>query len=239
MPNPPLFEFSIATNPHGKFCVPKEYQHRPVPQMLLRGEIYEPLTQEYLASLSEKGDIICGGAFVGDFLPRLDRAARFGGKVHTFEPNPTSFASAQHTIELNELKNCIIRQCGVGQTSGTLNLQVAKPNGSAIAARARIVPDKIDGQTIEIPIESLDSLIPADRTISAIQLDIEGHEEEAVKGARRIIQEKKPVVIIEAEKPDKQRNFLKLLNDLAPEAGYQLDRILERNAVFLPDAATA
>ncbi|WP_298862804.1 FkbM family methyltransferase [uncultured Sulfitobacter sp.] len=239
MLNRPVFEFSIATNPHGKFCIPKEYQHRPVPKMLLRGEIYEPETQEYLASLSEKGDIICGGAFVGDFLPRLDRAARFGGRVHTFEPNPTSFASAQHTIELNELKNCIIHQCGVGQTSGTLNLQVAKPNGSAMAARARIVPDKIEGQTIEIPIISLDSLIPADRPIAAIQLDIEGHEEEAVKGAHRIIQENRPVVIIEAERPHKQQRFLKLLNDLFPEAGYQLDLIIERNSVFLPRAATA
>jgi len=229
----PLFEFVIARNPHGQFCIPKQYMHRPVPKMLVRGEIYEPETQEFLAGLAASGDVVCGGAFVGDFLPRLDRAVQSGGRIHTFEPNPISFAAAQHTITLNGLKNCILHQCGIGSTSGVLNLQVAKPNGKAMAARARIVAEKAEGLTIEVPIETLDSLVPSDRTVSAIQLDIEGHEEEAIRGACRIIEENSPVIIFEAEKPQQQQLYSELLEALFPAAGYSLDRIMERNSVFV------
>ena len=230
----PLFEFVIASNPHGQFCIPKQFMHRPVPKMLVRGEIYEPETQEFLADLAASGDLVCGGAFVGDFLPRLDRAAQLGGRIHTFEPNPISFAAAQHTIELNGLKNCILHQCGIGSTSGALNLQVAKPNGKAMAARARIVAEKAEGQTVEVPIETLDSLVPSDRTVSAIQLDIEGHEKEAIKGACRIIRENSPVIVLEAGKPKQQQLYSELLEYLFPTAGYFLDRVMERNSVFLP-----
>ncbi|MGJ8544955.1 MAG: FkbM family methyltransferase [Sulfitobacter sp.] len=200
----------------------------------MRGEIYEPETQEYLAQLSAAGDIICGGAFVGDFLPRLDRAARAGGQVHSFEPNPVSFACAQHTIELNGLKNCRVHQCGIGHMASVMNLRVSKPDGNAMAARARIIPDKIEGETVEISIVSLDSLVPADRPVSAIQLDIEGHELEAIKGAVRIISGNAPVIIVEAENPRFQQQCLALFESLFPKAGYHLDRVIERNAVFLP-----
>lgn len=234
MSGTPSFEFVIARNPHGQFCIPKQYMHRPVPKMLVRGEIYEPETQEYLASLATSGDLVCGGAFVGDFLPRLDRAVQPGGRIHTFEPNPISFAAAQHTIALNGLENCVLHQCGIGSTAGVLNLQVAKPNGNAMAARARIVADKVEGQTIEVPIETLDSLVPADRKVSAIQLDIEGHEEEAIKGACRIIRENAPVIIFEAEKTLQQQVYSELLDHLFPTLGYALDRVMERNSVFIP-----
>lgn len=236
MPGKPDFDFVVATNPNGKFCIPNNYLHRPVPRMLARGEIYEPETQDYLADLSATGDIICGGAFVGDFLPRIARAARPGGQVHTFEPNPVSFACAQHTIELNGLMNCILHPCGVGRSSGVMNLQVTKPNGNAMAARARIVPDKIDGATIEIPIISLDDLVPADCPVSAIQLDIEGHEIEAIEGAVRIIHDNSPVIIVEAEKPRSKQQYVDLLGRLFPKSNYHLDRVMERNAVFLPRA---
>lgn len=234
MPTEPSFDFVIAENPNGRFCVPKHYLHRPVPKMLVRGEIYEPETQEFLADLSSSGDIICGGAFVGDFLPRLDKAARPKGRVHTFEPNPVSFAAAQHTIELNGLTNCVLHQCGVGRSSGMVNLQIAKPNGNAMAARARVVSEKVENQTIEIPIERLDNLISSDRVVAAIQLDIEGYEIDAIEGAVRIIRDNAPVIIVEAEKPRNQRQYVTLLARMFPEHGYVLDRVMERNAVFLP-----
>jgi len=202
--------------------------------MLVDGDVYEPETQEYLADLSKSGDIVCGGAFVGDFLPRLDKAARPGGLVHTFEPNPISLAATQYTIALNGLKNCILHGCGIGAAPGKLNLEIAKPNGSAMAARARIVPESVTGQTVEVSIQTLDQLIAEDRTISAIQLDIEGSELDAIKGAARMIGQNSPVIIVEAEKPRHQRKYLALFETMFPKHGYRLDNVMERNAIFLP-----
>jgi len=50
-----------------------------------------------------------------------------------------------------------------------------------MACARSIVRKKAKVLTIEVPIETLDSLVPSDRTVSAIQLDIEGHEEEAIR----------------------------------------------------------
>ncbi len=236
MQKEPLFDYVVATNLHGRFCVPKQYLHRPVPKLLVRGEVYEPETQEYLAELSKTGDIVCGGAFVGDFLPCLDKATRTGGLVHTFEPNPVSLAAARYTVKLNGLKKCVLHDCGVGAVSVTMNLQIAKPNGRAMAARARIVQKAEEGQTIQVQIRPLDELIPIDRTVSAIQIDIEGYEADAIRGAQCTIRKNSPVIIIEAEKTRNQRLYGELLEDLFPDLVYKLDRVIERNAVFIPAA---
>lgn len=71
-------------------------------------------------------------------------------------------------------------------------------------------------------------------SVSAIQLDVEGYEEEAIKGASRIIRENSPVIVLEAEKSKSQQLYSELLEYLFPTMGYLLDRVIERNAVFVP-----
>lgn len=45
--------------------------------------------------------------------------------------------------------------------------------------------------------ETLDEIIPADRHIGVIQLDIEGYEADALKGARDTVRRCQPIIVLE------------------------------------------
>lgn len=238
----PSFDFTVCENAYGRYCVPGSYAHREVPQILARGGIYEPKTLERLRSTYKGGDIVSGGAFVGDFFPALSDALGTGNKLFSFEPHPTTFAAAMHTIRLNKLQNVEIAPVAVGEKSDTLPLQIARPNGKSLAAAARIVEDEdITGKDyiIPVPITRLDDLISEDRDVSILHLDIEGHEEQALRGAQALLQRCMPIVILETSRKRRQvvvEKYLSVLRELAPDAQYGLHHIVDEdgNAFFHP-----
>ncbi|MEL7132281.1 MAG: FkbM family methyltransferase [Pseudomonadota bacterium] len=229
------FDHRIVANEYGFYCVPESYMQREVPQVLARGAVYEPDTLRFLARiLARGGDIICGGAFVGDFFPALSQALTTGAMLHSFEPNPIARDAASHTMLLNTLDNVALYPCAVGAGTGTLNLQVTRPNGEAMAARAKIVETAAEGQTIEIPVCRIDDLVDRARQITLLQLDIEGHEPKALEGAVDTVRTWRPYILVEAERPAKQRRIARLLAQLCPQADYTPAGIIERNTIYLP-----
>ncbi len=224
----------IAVNEYGFYSVPKPYSKREVPQVLLSGAVYEPSTLRLRQRLAGGGDIISGGAFIGDFFPALSRALARGARLHSFEPNPVSLAAAQETIALNGLNNVALHPLAVGETPGTLPLQIRKPHGAAMGARAKLTDAPAEGTSIDVEIATLDDLVPGDRKVTLLHLDIEGHEWPALLGTRRIITDHAPTLIVEAAKPHVQRGYLRKLGESYPEQGYVFAGSMERNAFFRP-----
>jgi FkbM family methyltransferase len=228
----PDFAYDIAANEYGFYCVPESYKAREVPKVLAAGDVYEPATLKLMQRLCGPGDIIAGGAFVGDFLPALHAALVPGAQLHSFEPNPVSRAACALTIALNGLTRVTVHPCAVGAEAGTLPLQVAKPDGEVMGARAKIAERHVVGETVEVPVRTLDSLIDPARPVSVLQLDIEGHEGPALEGAARILRESRPVILLEAPKAWQQRAYAAKLADQFPGLGYRFCGALERNAVY-------
>ena len=241
----PSFGYALCENEYGRYCVPDSYAHRAVPQILARGEVYEPETLHRLRSIYSGGDIVSGGAFVGDFFPALADVLGSGNKLFSFEPHPTTFAAALQTVHVNKLHNVEIAPVAVGEKPDTLPLQIARPNGKSLAAAARIVEgEDIDGKDyiIPVPITRLDDLIPGDRDVSILHLDIEGHEEPALRGAQALLNRCMPVVVLEKSRKRRQAvvdKYLSVLRELAPEAQYGLHHIVDEdgNAFFHPHQA--
>lgn len=233
---PPKFDHFIATNEYGSYCVPNEYGDREVPALLREGKVYEPRTLEFMAAHLGHGDIVTGGAFVGDFFPAMGKALHPDALLHSFEPNPTSFAAAKHTLELNGINNAILSPVAVGEKADILPLLIARNKGeTAMAARAKIMKfAQPHNNTIDVEVTTLDALIPADRRVSILQLDIEGFELQAVLGAKRMIADSKPIIILEAARRVVRRTYLMHLNNLFPDAGYQIHDVIERNTIFVP-----
>lgn len=225
---------TVCVNEYGFYCVPDIYAKREVPKILAAGEVYEPKTLKLICQSAANGDVISGGAFVGDFLPAISRALPGKRRLYTFEPNPLSYNAALHTIALNGLENVILDPRAVGAAPATLNLQIDRPSGEAAAARARIVDDPDDGVTVPVEVTTLDDMIPKARQIAVLHLDIEGHELPALQGAGRIISESRPLIVLEAEKAWQARDLLDQINMMYPKAPYQLAGQMERNAFFLP-----
>jgi len=186
-----------------------------------------------------KGDIVTGGAFVGDFFPALRRAMAASACIHSFEPTPISHAAALETIRLNRLKNIALAPVAVGDKPGTLPLQVARKSGAHVAAGVAINPELSldDDRVIPVEVVTLDSLVPKTRKVTVLHLDVEGFEEPALRGAARILSDNAPLVVLEAGKPWKQRLFQTVLQEIAPKARYNFCGEIERNAIYRAERA--
>lgn len=230
------FDHQISVNEYGFYCVPEAYARREIPRILARGAVYEPATLRLLRARARGGDIVTGGAFIGDFLPALSAAMAPGCRVVSFEPNPLSAEAARRTIALNGLENVDLHPVAVGEAPDQLMLQLTREGGSAAAARAKIVTDPEAGETLPVPVVPLDSLVAPERRVSVLHLDVEGHEKPALNGAQRLLCEARPLVVLEAERPWQRQMYADLLAALAPGAGYRLAGAMERNAFYLPQA---
>jgi FkbM family methyltransferase len=192
----------IAYNRHGAYCVPASGLHRPAALVVLAGDVWEEPTIDLIVSHCWNGDIVHAGAFFGDFLPALAAAAsRVGNRVWAFEPSPESYRCAAITLRLNQIDNVTLMNAALGEQSGRRELvtqsgRVALGGASHIAG-GRNGPELRRAQTTPVEIVTIDDVVSEDRSVSVIQLDVEGYEERALTGAMRTIRRRQPLLILE------------------------------------------
>jgi FkbM family methyltransferase len=145
------------------------------------------------------GDIVHAGTFFGDFLPALSRAVEPARTVWAFEPSLESFRCATITIALNDLANIELTRAALGPKSGNLSLRTIDDEGRKLGGASHF--DPAEG-TEMAPQVRLDDVVPADRAVSIIQLDVEGYEGQALKGCRETIRRNRPIIILETVPPE-------------------------------------
>lgn len=230
----PDFPYRTAVNAYGLYCIPEVFRKREVAKLLLRGKVNEGRTLTLMQQFVGNGDIISGGAFVGDFLPFLSRSLKRGAHLHCFEPNPVGFAPTQMTLALNEVKNARLSPVAVGRARAVLPLLVADAEGRPMGGTSKIVESAQEGMTLDVELVPLDELVPEDRKVSVLQLDVEGHEAPALEGAARIIEKGRPLVVVETLAAQNPAEIKALLGEIAPKANYKLMGMMERNAFYKP-----
>ncbi|WP_299392789.1 FkbM family methyltransferase [Pelagibius sp.] len=221
----------IAYTESGGFCVPLSSRHRPAARRILEGSVYEPDTIAFLTAHCGDGDIVHAGTYFGDFLPALSRACSRDAKIWAFEPNPENFRCASVTRALNVLDNVHLTNCGLGASGGSAVMQVRSPDGRALGGGSQLQNQGTAlsaDLTVEVGIVALDDVIPPDRGVSIIQLDVEGFEQEALSGAMKTLSRCKPILVLETlpEEAWLASNILSL--------GYRLDAEIHGNRVLLP-----
>lgn len=226
-------EHQIAYNAYGGYCVPLTSIHRPAAQAIVAGGVWEPETVEFLISHGVSGDIVHAGTFFGDFLPALARSRQGDAKVWAFEPNSENYHCACLTVSLNVLSNVILANQGLGDKREVLTLETREPNGVPLGGASRFTAGETGGMRDSADFEPadvirLDDVIPEDRTVSVIQLDVEGFERRALDGAIRTIRRCLPVIVVETL-PDEDW----LAENLWP-LGYKVGPTLHENTVLLP-----
>lgn len=189
----------IAYNEFGAYCVPLSSQHRPAAQMILRGEVYEPHTVAFLRENCGTGDVIHAGTYFGDFLPGVSAALAPGAKLWAWEPSQENYRCAEITTLLNRLGNVELAHAGLGAEASTRQLLTADPDGRPRGGSSRVLApgETATGAVEGIRIDTIDEWVPADRTAAIIQLDVEGHEEQALMGAMATIRRCRPILMLE------------------------------------------
>ena len=218
-----VLQCSIAYNKYGGYCVPLSSNHRPAAQKILSGDIWEPKTIEFLMSRCGAGDIVHAGTFFGDFLPALSQSSSQGSRIWAFEPNPENYRCAFITACINGLQNVELINAGLGEHQGFLQMITSSTNGISLGGGSRMVQETDEegaGGSITVEVVTVDEVIPSEREISIIQLDVEGFEKPALAGALKSIRRCKPILILESL-PDEDwlsTNILQLGYRIAGEA---------------------
>lgn len=209
--------YVIAANDHGLYCVPMKAAHRPACQAILSGKVWERNTIRSICDHAD-GDVVHAGTFFGDFLPILSRSFE---QVWAFEPNPDSFKCAEITLRLNDITNVRLVNGGLGRAEGTASLRTTKEDGTYLGGGSFIEEGSGDTR-----IFAIDAVVPRDRRIGAIHLDVERFEGEALAGALETIRRWRPTIIVETVPADSDA-FVAM-----KEMGYRPVEQIDGNVIY-------
>lgn len=141
-------------------------------------------------------DIIDVGGYVGDSAILFEREFTLKN-VHTFEATKTNFALMQKTLKLNNSKRIIPVNKGLGSKSETLEISIYGGASTMNDGIKAMFDDKHYFHTETAEIITLDSYVEEHNIeVGFIKVDIEGFEQEFLKGAKETIKKFRPAMLI-------------------------------------------
>jgi FkbM family methyltransferase len=176
---------------------PKSYwlgTHEPHMQAALRAHVRAGMT------------VYDCGANVGYFSVMLARIVGAGGRVYAFEPSPASLESLRAASGLNGFDNLTVVPEAVWDGRETLRFRRGAEGASLVSDHVEGVFGEAAGREgdapddfIEIEANSLDNFVYAEGNPPPdfIKLDVEGAEGRAMAGARRLLAERRPGLLLE------------------------------------------
>lgn len=138
-------------------------------------------------------DIIDAGGFIGDsaliFSPLTSQ------KVYSFEAAKNNYDMMLQTIKLNHKTNIVPVHKALGATTGELEISFNAENDSC--GTGKKLKDVDYAHTEKTEMTTLDQYVDEHQLhVGLIKVDIEGFEQEFLKGARHTIENQKPTMLI-------------------------------------------
>jgi FkbM family methyltransferase len=103
---------------------------------------------------------------------------------------------ADEVLSINGLQNVELQNAGVGARRGSLPMVVLDNCGRSLGGISQIVErsdERNEKGLVNVDIVTIDEVVPSERTVSIIQLDVEGFEKEALTGALMTVRRCKPI----------------------------------------------
>ena len=176
---------------------------------------WEPDVVRTLAKLVSPGDAVLDiGAHIGFYTLLLARLVGPKGQVVAFEPLPGNFEILAENIRLNQCSQVRAINKAVMGSGGKLEVTLSQdeplPGGTSML-------NDHGGQQVAVDAVSLDEFFGSARVpLSLIKMDVEGAEEQVLRGGRKTIESLHPTLVIEVHHFDCQREehpVLALLRD--------------------------
>jgi FkbM family methyltransferase len=174
--------------------------------MFLNG-YYEPDTVKLFERLIDTGAIVFDvGANVGQYTLVASGCVGPAGQVHSFEPEPVTFAWLERNVRLNPVTNVHLNPIALFSERTTMKMYVASVRDTGSNSLVG-EPWTYSGQTRDVECVTLDDYMAQHGIdhIDVMKMDIEGAELAALKGAQRLFSGPRPPVFIIEFEEDRQR----------------------------------
>ena len=156
---------------------------------------FEPHMVQLFRTLVGPSDVVADiGANIG--LTAL-LFSTLADKVLAFEPSSSTYGFLQDNLAQAQVKNVETVNIGFGQRAESLTITFAANNraGGYVSQKIRPTHGHV---TEDISIETLDEFFSATNPkLTFLKIDVEGFEQNVIKGGRKLLNETKPVVVLE------------------------------------------
>ncbi len=203
----------MEINNHGLIFYPVNNNSSVIKAMLSGRKWEKKILNIFNEYVTEEDAVIDVGSYIGLHTIALSKLAKC---VFSFEPVPLISACVLKTIKAMNIKNVIHKNVGCGSDNRS-DFIYTNFNGDSSLSNIR---DHMFSQKFACEIVKLDDII--DEPIKLIKIDVKGSEWNVLAGAIGIIEEYKPIIILETIKT--KRN-LKLLDEFCEGLDYQYEYV--------------
>jgi FkbM family methyltransferase len=168
-------------------------------------ELREAEQEIYYRRVRKGGTVLDVGANVGSTLLRFAQAVGESGRVFGFEPDPVNFSRCQRNLKLNLLTNITLENFALGSEPSVAKLYRVDDRNPGMN---RILPSDPGVAFSEVRVAVLDDYIKENKIdkVDAIKIDVEGFELNVLKGARKTIEQFKPILFMELSDENLRQN---------------------------------
>ena len=154
----------------------------------LLGDTLEPEVFALLREITNLGDTILDvGSFLGIYAIFLARCAGPNGRVFAFEPTPSVIPTLRRHLSLNHVAERVtVVEAAIGAQASNVEFYTHKqPYRNSVRASD---PAGGHADKILVPMTTVDQFCDEQRiTPTLVRMDVQGHEFDALLGARRTI----------------------------------------------------
>jgi len=171
---------------------------------------YESYMQEAFVRLIRPGFTVYDvGAQAGFHSMVCSLLVGSGGRVVAFEPNPTNRSSINQQLLVNKVSNTVVMDCALGEQVEMARLDITGGSKQGFVNKA--------GE-VAIEVKTIDSLSGTLPPPDLIKIDVEGYEEQVIRGGLITIKEHLPIIVCDPNDDQTSR----LLESILKGMGYEL-----------------
>lgn len=153
---------------------------------------YERPVQRLFEQFVAKGDVVFDiGANVGFFTLLAAKLVGPTGRVFAFEPLPRNVEYIERHLALNRVENATVLPLALSRAAGVARFNIAEsPSMGRLS----------ESGTLEVETASLDELLRSGRIAAPafIKMDVEGAECDVLNGAKEMLAEHRPAILLSA-----------------------------------------
>lgn len=182
--------------------------------------VYDLALTEILWRLIKPGDFVIDvGANIGYTCGICSLRAGKEGSIYAFEPNPLVHPRLKTNISKLRENNITLFPFGLSEHKQMSKLVL--PGGYQNNEGLAYVDESSKGNFIEVPLERLDDIVPIDKSINLMKIDVEGHELSVLKGSTALLEQKRIKTIIFED----HNKYPTQVSQMLESYGYKIGRI--------------